>query len=466
MTTEQPKEEENKYLVRVRGLPWSTTTEEIATFLSECELKKGNDGIHLTMTRNGRPSGEAYIELASEEDVEKALKKHRQTMGKRYIEVFKSQHSEMYWNLNRSETSAFSEQSSDNVVRLRGLPFDCTRDDVHKFFEGLEIVNDGILLTSDYQGRNSGEAFVQFTNGANVDRALKKNNNKQSIGHRYIEIFRSSMMEAERHQYGYGGNNGGNAGSMGGPRGGGGGGGGAMRFNPTGRRGRPGPYDRSPRGGASGMGASRGGYNNYGGMGGDDGQQQQYRGGYNEEAYYGFGREGRGGGGGGGMMEGGYGGGGGTIGGAPLPGGPPRYVVHMRGLPFRVTKSDIAEWFGPIVDPIDVYIIYNFAGKPAGEADVFFASEEDARKAMTKDRHNMQHRYVELFYDGPSGGRAGGGIGGAHGGQRGGGGGMGPGNNAGNNVPNMGHMGYRSEPVQPTGFSSNNNNNNNGYSTY
>lgn len=23
---------------------------------------------------------------------------------------------------------------------------------------------------------------------------------------------------------------------------------------------------------------------------------------------------------------------------------------------------------------------------------------------MTKDRQNMQHRYVELFYDGPSGG--------------------------------------------------------------
>jgi heterogeneous nuclear ribonucleoprotein F/H len=31
-------------------------------------------------------------------------------------------------------------------------------------------------------------------------------------------------------------------------------------------------------------------------------------------------------------------------------------------------------------------------------------SEADARKAMTKDRQNMQHRYVELFYDGPSGG--------------------------------------------------------------
>ena len=30
-----------------------------------------------------------------------------------------------------------------------------------------------------------------------------------------------------------------------------------------------------------------------------------------------------------------------------------------------------------------------------------FFSEADATKAMTKDRQNMQHRYVELFYTPP-----------------------------------------------------------------
>ena len=44
--------------------------------------------------------------------------------------------------------------------------------------------------------------------------------------------------------------------------------------------------------------------------------------------------------------------------------------------------------------------------------------EADARKAMTKDRQNMQHRYIELFYDGSGSGAAGGGG-------RGGGGGGG-----------------------------------------
>jgi heterogeneous nuclear ribonucleoprotein F/H len=43
-------------------------------------------GIHLTYTREGRPTGEGYIELGNEEDIEKALKKHNEHLGPRYIE--------------------------------------------------------------------------------------------------------------------------------------------------------------------------------------------------------------------------------------------------------------------------------------------------------------------------------------------------------------------------------------------
>ena len=49
-------------------------------------LFSGTDSINMVLTREGRPSGEAYIEMASEDDIEKALKKDRQNMGKRYVE--------------------------------------------------------------------------------------------------------------------------------------------------------------------------------------------------------------------------------------------------------------------------------------------------------------------------------------------------------------------------------------------
>ena len=74
------------FVIRCRGLPWSTTVDEILNFFSDCQFKEGENSVHLTQTREGRPSGEAYIELATEEDMEKALEKDKQHMGKRYIE--------------------------------------------------------------------------------------------------------------------------------------------------------------------------------------------------------------------------------------------------------------------------------------------------------------------------------------------------------------------------------------------
>ena len=49
---------------------------------------------------------------------------------------------------------------------------------------GMEITNNGILLTTDYQGRSSGEAYVQFASKEHAERALEKN--KESIGHRLV----------------------------------------------------------------------------------------------------------------------------------------------------------------------------------------------------------------------------------------------------------------------------------------
>ena len=95
----------------------------------------------------------------------------------------------------------------------------------------------------------------------------------------------------------------------------------------------------------------------------------------------GMGGGGMGMGGGMGGMSGGYGGGRGN------------HVVHMRGLPFRVTENDIAEWFSSVVDPVEITIQYNNQGRPTGEADVYFDNEADAKKAMSKDRQNMQVKH-------------------------------------------------------------------------
>lgn len=51
------------------------------------------------------------------------------------------------------------------VVRLRGLPFNCTDIDNFKFFAGLDIVD---VLLVNKNGRFSGEAFVVFAGSVQV----------------------------------------------------------------------------------------------------------------------------------------------------------------------------------------------------------------------------------------------------------------------------------------------------------
>ena len=43
------------------------------------------EGILICKDHVGRPSGEAFVELHSEEDIESALEKHNQSMGHRWV---------------------------------------------------------------------------------------------------------------------------------------------------------------------------------------------------------------------------------------------------------------------------------------------------------------------------------------------------------------------------------------------
>ncbi|XP_016301224.1 heterogeneous nuclear ribonucleoprotein F-like [Sinocyclocheilus anshuiensis] len=79
----------------------------------------------------------------------------------------------------------------------------------------------------------------------------------------------------------------------------------------------------------------------------------------------------------------------------------------MRGLPYRATEPDIYNFFSPL-NPVRVHIEIGPDGRVTGEADVEFATHEDAVAAMSKDKANMQHRYVELFLNSTAGGSNGG----------------------------------------------------------
>ena len=78
------------WIVRARGLPFSASADELTSFFAMCRIANGKEGIHFVYLREGRPSGEAFVELETEADHKKALEKNNDHMGHRYIEVFKA----------------------------------------------------------------------------------------------------------------------------------------------------------------------------------------------------------------------------------------------------------------------------------------------------------------------------------------------------------------------------------------
>jgi RNA recognition motif-containing protein len=80
-------------VVRVRGLPFSSTEADVAEFLRGVSIRP--QGVHMVYNANERPTGEAFVEVNSDRDVETALGLNRQMLGSRYIEVYRSTPADM-----------------------------------------------------------------------------------------------------------------------------------------------------------------------------------------------------------------------------------------------------------------------------------------------------------------------------------------------------------------------------------
>lgn len=278
--------------VRVAGLPFECSMEEILTFF------QGYVVIDILMHR----SNEAYILFANAMDFQMALQRDRQTMGARFVEVHPSQRAEYYaaiaekqwqekqkenienqhtipaqmsagnnglqgleasldpaqqqhlaqWSLgaaagmppqqaltsnhvpggptsnsnnnnnNANGSNNAKGQNNNNqkqprigggmrngrtgggiqvgdhtgFLRMRGLPFSASKEDIIQFFKGYKIIPDTIVLTYRSDGRATGEGYVGFQHPDDSKAAMVLHRN--TIGSRYIELFISNKEEHAR----------------------------------------------------------------------------------------------------------------------------------------------------------------------------------------------------------------------------------------------------------------------------
>uniref|UniRef100_A0A5F8GFK0 Epithelial splicing regulatory protein 2 n=1 Tax=Monodelphis domestica TaxID=13616 RepID=A0A5F8GFK0_MONDO len=82
--------------VRLRGLPYTASIDDILGFLGEAAGDIRPHGVHMVLNQQGRPSGDAFIQMKSADRALVAAQRcHKKMMKERYVEVFPCSGEEM-----------------------------------------------------------------------------------------------------------------------------------------------------------------------------------------------------------------------------------------------------------------------------------------------------------------------------------------------------------------------------------
>jgi len=80
------------------------------------------------------------------------------------------------------------------ALKMRGLPYSVTDDDIVQFFHGFGMLEDSIKIGKMNNGKLTGEACVLFETSDDA-RIAYNDRYKQYIGTRFIELFQVSGEE-------------------------------------------------------------------------------------------------------------------------------------------------------------------------------------------------------------------------------------------------------------------------------
>ncbi|KAM7523413.1 hypothetical protein LguiA_013315 [Lonicera macranthoides] len=345
-------------VVRLRGLPFDCSEADIAEFFHGLDIVDV-----LFVNKSGKFTGDAYCVLGYPLQVDFALQRNRQNMGRRYVEVFRSKRQEYYKAIanevsdsrggsppHRSVRAKSSDDGRDSaehtgVLRLRGLPFSASKDDIMDFFKDFVLSEDSIHFTMNSEGRRTGEAFVEFASAEDSKAAMVKD--RKTLGSRYIELFPSSHEEWEE------------AASRG-------------RFSNTKLL-----NSIPPRRPASAHACNHQEDLTHFRLSSSEWKRRSHMHMTAERSSTSNNPRSS------------------NDGDEPAE---PTEVLRMRGLPFSAGKDDIMDFFKDYALTDDsIHMTVNSSGRLTGEAFVEFANVEDAKSALSKDRMTLGSRYIELF---------------------------------------------------------------------
>lgn len=180
------KQQSNKCTLMLRGLPYKATAADVIKFLEDVDVLGGEDGVHL----HANTMGACFVDI-HEQDLGKMWMYQHKMMGNRFIEIIEEKKFKKKYPGYKSATP----QNKGTLVKIKGLPYGSTKQDIATFFSGFEIAPHGIMMPVRRQYFLIGEAFIKFASKEIAEKALVRHN--AYIGQRYIKVYPTDSLEVD-----------------------------------------------------------------------------------------------------------------------------------------------------------------------------------------------------------------------------------------------------------------------------
>nr|XP_022343744.1 uncharacterized protein LOC111136886 [Crassostrea virginica] len=195
----------SQFIVQMKGLGINGKKLDVVEFFKGCEIAKNGDGIHIEYDIKNRCTGTAFVEMLTLSDFQTALQFDGKTFNSRLIRVSAGCLAEVEKLHERMKNMMANKQIEElekkpllpnptnvepsrilapdgeyrnrittnlHCVHLQRLPPHVVAKEIAKLFDGIEIAQRGIQIVHDSNGRPLGEAFVEFINNTECEKAL------------------------------------------------------------------------------------------------------------------------------------------------------------------------------------------------------------------------------------------------------------------------------------------------------
>ncbi|XP_023963860.2 probable RNA-binding protein 19 [Chrysemys picta bellii] len=156
------------YTVKLRGAPFNVTEQNVREFL----LPLKPVAIRIARNVHGNKTGYVFVDFNGEEEVQKALKRNKEYMGGRYIEVFREESGlkmkltrkgeDQPWQRRKKADEEEEDLSESGRLFVRNLPYTSTEEDLEQIFSKYGPLSEIHFPIDSLTKKPKGFAFITY----------------------------------------------------------------------------------------------------------------------------------------------------------------------------------------------------------------------------------------------------------------------------------------------------------------